>query len=395
MATRRMILVNGAASIVILGAGALGYRALKADLTEARAPWREAGQSFGDIRLDALSYAVLAPNPHNRQPWLVRLDGTDRLTLFCDLDRLLPQTDPLNRQIVIGLGAFLEILRMAAAQLGQRLVVSPFPEGEPQPVLDGRPVANVQFVPDRVISSDPLFDYVPMRRTVRDPFDQAKPVSAELLQSISGDIGAGQGVFSWANDQGSVASLKSLCQQSWLVETTTKRTHDESVDLMRIGKSAVNENPDGISLSGPFVEAMRLTGILSKDALRDPTTQAYKGGLAFYSKAIETAMAFGWLVTQGNSRADQLSAGAGWVRAHLSATKAGLAMHPLSQALQEFPEMEEHLTAIHERLDVSSPARIQGFFRFGYAKFPEPAPRWPLTTRLLPGDSEVAVGNDG
>jgi heterotetrameric sarcosine oxidase gamma subunit len=37
----------------------------------ATEPWRRAGQSLGDPRLDALAYAILAPNPHNRQPWTV------------------------------------------------------------------------------------------------------------------------------------------------------------------------------------------------------------------------------------------------------------------------------------------------------------------------------------
>ena len=32
---------------------------------------------FGDVRLDALAYAILAPNPHNMQPWKIELDGDE------------------------------------------------------------------------------------------------------------------------------------------------------------------------------------------------------------------------------------------------------------------------------------------------------------------------------
>lgn len=71
----------------------------------ARGPWRNAGQ-YDDPRKRALSYALLAPNPHNRQPWLVRLEGADALTLQVDPARRLPATDPFDRQIVIGCGAF-------------------------------------------------------------------------------------------------------------------------------------------------------------------------------------------------------------------------------------------------------------------------------------------------
>lgn len=74
--------------------------------TAALSPWRSAGQGYEDLRLRALSWAILAPNPHNRQPWQIRLDGADGFTLFCDRTRLLPETDPFCRQIVIGLGCF-------------------------------------------------------------------------------------------------------------------------------------------------------------------------------------------------------------------------------------------------------------------------------------------------
>ena len=90
----------------------------------------------------ALSYAVLAPNPHNRQPWLVDLAEPDVATLYCDLDRRLPQTDPLDRQITIGLGCFLELFVLAAAQEGYASAISLFPQGSATPRLDARPVAR-------------------------------------------------------------------------------------------------------------------------------------------------------------------------------------------------------------------------------------------------------------
>jgi hypothetical protein len=53
-------------------------------------------------------------------------------------------------------------------------------------------------------------------------------------------------------------------------------------------------------------------------------------------------MAHIWSSTQGNTRQDQLKAGMTRVRLHQAATLEGLALHPLSQALQEFPAMAEH-----------------------------------------------------
>ena len=101
MASRRGILKLIGGGVVLAAAGAGGFVALNQHSHAAREAWRTAGQET-EFRRRFLSYALLAPNPHNRQPWRVRLDGDDALTLYADLDHLLPATDPLDRQIVAG-----------------------------------------------------------------------------------------------------------------------------------------------------------------------------------------------------------------------------------------------------------------------------------------------------
>jgi len=117
--------------------------------------------------------------------------------------------------------------------------------------------------------------------------------------------------------------------------------------------------------------------------MNDKESKAYAGTIDFYNGLIDSASAFGWLRTEGNTRSDQLKAGAGWVRLHLAATRENLAMHPLSQALQEFPEMNDLYEELHDFVHITDPSRIQGLFRFGYAKFPGPAPRWSLQSRIV------------
>ncbi|MFO0180615.1 MAG: twin-arginine translocation pathway signal protein, partial [bacterium] len=106
----------------------------------------------------------MAPNPHNRQPWIVRLDGQDSLTLYCDLDRRLPATDPFDRQITIGCGAFLELLVQAAAEDGYQATITPVPEGEDMQSLDQWPIAHVSFA-SGIASPEPFFAHVLTRRS--------------------------------------------------------------------------------------------------------------------------------------------------------------------------------------------------------------------------------------
>lgn len=91
------------------------------------AAWRNPGAGQKDPRLYSLAHAILAPNPHNRQPWLVTLEGADSLNLYFDTTRRLPATDPYDRQLAIGCGAFLEILSIAAREIGYEALIRLFP----------------------------------------------------------------------------------------------------------------------------------------------------------------------------------------------------------------------------------------------------------------------------
>ncbi len=153
------------------------------------APWDAAPASrHPDWRVRAAHWAVLAPNPHNRQPWILDLAADGSALLRCDLDRRLPATDPLDRQVTIGLGAFAELFRMAAAEEGRAVAIEPFPEGAPAPRLDARPVARLRLLPGRA-DRDPLFAHAPRRRSAKEPFDTARPVAREAIAALAAATG--------------------------------------------------------------------------------------------------------------------------------------------------------------------------------------------------------------
>jgi hypothetical protein len=346
----------------------------------AALPWQTAG-SDTDPRRRALSFALLAPNPHNRQPWLVDLAEPGVVSLYADPTRLLPHTDPQNRQITIGLGCFLEVMRMAASHNGHSVTIMPFPEGEAAAGLDARPVARAVFIADASVIPDPLFAHVPLRRTNKDPYDTSKQVPETVLKTLGAAITAGT-EFGGSVTEKDIADLRTLTHDALTTEIETPRTYKESVDLFRIGSAEVDANPDGIDFTGPLFETMAATGLFTRDAALDTTSQAYQAGLAAVYENTDTAMGHIWLVTPTNHRVDQIAAGADWVRVNLAATAAGLAMQPLSQALQEYPEMAAQYAAIHARLAPDG-GTVQMLARIGYGVDTSPSPRWPLETRII------------
>ena len=377
MESRRGVLKLIVGGTVLAAASMGGCVALGGTSHAARAPWREAGQQ-SEYRRRALSYALLAPNPHNRQPWLVDLEGEDGLALYCDLGRRLPATDPFDRQITIGCGAFLELLKIAAAEEGYRADIEMFPDGEDPTTLDARPVARVRFVP-RAEQRDPLFSHVLDRRSNKNVY-QPRNVAPDALATIEA-ASRGFGVVPGVTGNTALAGkLRDLTWRAHQIEVMTPYTNQESVDLMRIGAREVSANPDGIELEGITMTLAKLTGMVSRDGLADQTSDAFKQGLKLYKAKAMSGRAFGWLATPGNSRAEQLNAGRAYVRVNLRAAALGLAIHPWSQALQEYPEMAGLYDEVHSLIGDGN--RLQMLFRVGYADEVIPTPRRGLDAHL-------------
>lgn len=375
MRSSRRNFIVGAGGTLALVAAAGTWRVTRVPDT-AILPWAIDRYPPADFRIDTFRHAILAPNPHNRQPWLIRLEGSDSAILTCDLDKRLPETDPFDRQITIGFGTFIELARIAAAERGVRIDVEPFPEGEPQPRLDGRPVARLTFVPAAGIERDPLFAAIVARRTNREVYDARPPQPRQLARLTAEGIDA-------SADPALMQQLRAVTIAAITREMTTQHKLMESVRLMRIGHDEIDANPDGIPLSGPMIEATAALGLTSHESLADQKSSASKIGLDGLIKIYGSVPAAVWIVTPGNSRAEQLEAGRLYARANLRATALGLAMHPMSQALQEYSEMAPLFADTRRLLDVGDGACLQMLARLGHAPPVDPAPRWPVERHIV------------
>lgn len=379
---RSLLRAAGAGAIALLPLDGVG-QVVRAASPDPLAPWAEAeaAAAHADPRIRALAWAVLAPNPHNRQPWIAELPAAapDTVVLRCDLDRRLPATDPFDRQITIGLGAFAELFRLAAAAESRAVEVLPFPEGEPAPRLDARPVALLRLGTPGSAAPDPLFRHAAARRSSKLPYDMTRPVPEAALASLGASVAAPVAFGGTAAPE-RVAALRDIAWRAWQVEAGTEAAHGESVELMRFGRAAVAASPDGISLWGPGLEEAIAAGQLTRAAML-PGGAGHQVMVARYAPMLAATPAHVWLTTPSNTRAAQLAAGRDWLRVNLAATGLGLALHPVSQALQEFPEMRGPYGEIHAALAPAG-GTVQMLGRLGYARAVPPTPRWPAESRM-------------
>lgn len=350
---------------------------------EAIAAWQPPAESL-ELRRWILSHAILAPHSHNLQSWLVNLATPDTILLRMDQTRLLPETDPYGRQMVMSQGTFIEILAIAAQQRGYRAEVTPFPEGVFDPRrVDERPTASIRLIADASLQPDPLFAQIFLRRTNRSIYDARQP-DAVALAAIKAST-AGFPVrcgFVTAADQ-AIIQHKKIAIDAWRIELSTPRTLLESYKVLRVGPSEIAEHRDGLSLNDPFVRVLTTLGLFDRSKASPPDSSEIKGQIEKFAEKIVTTPAFFWMVSERNDRVTQLQAGRAYVRAQLAATAYGLSMHPLQQALQEYPEQYQPYRAIHQLLGDNTPGQtVQMWARLGYAPAVEPAPRRGLTFSL-------------
>ena len=350
--------------------------------------WNGPMASESDIRRIVLSYAILAPNPHNKQPWIVDLTGPTSLDLYVDQSRLLQETDPPFRQIHIAQGTFLENLDLAARHHGYLAEIAYFPQGSyGNTVVENQPVASVNLVENQALERDPLFDQILRRQTNRRNYDET-PLSADQLSGLRDSFTDAGLTLTVTDDAAQRNRVAQIMIDAMRIETAGKARDAESIAMFRFNADERARYRDGFG-----VAQVGITGIgrwiaetffLSREDVENDSTSFGEQAVDLTSEQARSASALGWIVTASNQRLDQLATGRAYERLNLTATALGMAMHPLSQVLQEYPDMAELQEQFLAYLGVAEGHTVQMLFRFGMAE-PVGHSAWRRVEDIIPG----------
>jgi nitroreductase len=326
-----------------------------------------------DARTLALSYAVLAPNAHNTQPWLVELVGQHGLRLYVDRERLLPATDPLYRQVYVSQGTFLELFCIGASSIGHGVDVRLFPEGTE---MDA-PVASLTLSADEKTPADPLVEQVTRRRSNKRLYED-KPVAEHDLETLA-QAGRGEIYGRWFQSEERRRDLSQVCEEAMAIEVCDRKRNAETGRWFRLSDAEFERSRDGFGLPQSGITGVKRwmaeSFVLDRKELAEPEGSFARKAVELTREQARSAPAFLIQASPKNDRPTQVNAGRAFARMQLTATRLGLATHPMSQALEEYAEMGPLFERLKRIAGVLPDHTIQMLVRVGYADPTFPAPR--------------------
>jgi len=328
----------------------------------------------------AVEHALRAPSVHNTQPWRWRIDDADGVVeLYADRGRHLSATDPEGRDLLISCGAALDHLVVALSHEGLQATIRRFPDPE-----NSTHLATVTVGPSRdgddAARAD-LFRAIHRRHTDRRRFSH-RPVPPRLIQDLVVAAARADVLLvpvQHARERFEAVLVDAADRQRW----TPGYPAELQIWTRRYGGAR-----DGIPSSAI---AQPLTGLPGPSGLRRfPNAQLTQPLPPAGHGLPDDAGVFLVLATTDDRAEDRLRAGEALSTVLLTATRAGLATTPLSQATE--------VAASRDRLRqvVSIPEQPQLVLRIGWpathaAELPD-TPRRDLASVLVHGPVPAEPG---
>jgi hypothetical protein len=326
----------------------------------------------------ALRYGVTAPSAHNTQPWRIELVSDVEAHLFFEPSRMLPHTDPPGRQVHISHGTLIEMTTIAATSLGFRAEIDVLPDGDMSiPEFGTKPTATIRLVSNPDLEVDPLFSQILDRRTSRLAH-QGPPLADEERTHIEHDAQISGVEVGWIPED-QRARVLDIAAQAMAIEVEDHDLYDETRIWYRFSDRAIAEKGDGLHTDTAGLSGLSLA--LGRRFLNDGNWhKSYNRGpyIKGFRQTTSATTSVLTLTTATNTMHDWITTGRAYVRAQLSAGSLGLRFQPISQVLQEFPQMDQLRTEMEQLLGVAPPAKLQMLVRVGRTKPPALSPRRDL-----------------
>lgn len=357
-----------AGSLVALGILLLLAFAWKGRIVTLR-PWPVSPEEARKAGLpgrvaNTLALASLAPSSHNAQMWKVRVLSDTELLVMTDESRLLPAVDPDRREALVSIGAFLENLPRGASTQGLEAGIEILAES-PTDTL----VARVTLAPGKEPAGPEVLESLLRRETFRGKLGTGE-IPSETLEALGGTAPSR---WTWfAADTPEAAWIREALEESNRAQAARDDAQEELADWIRFSPGESARRRDGLTPAGMGIPRPLRAFMAFFFDKKDVTGKSFReAGVKKAREQSRSCAGFLVLASPDGSARSALQAGRDLEALWLEATLGGVALHPMSQALEESPWKEQAAS----RLGIEG--TVQMILRAGLAVSP---PR-PVSSR--------------
>ena len=329
---------------------------------------KESTKGFEKDELEILYLASLAPSGHNTQPWIVKIVEPKHWVIGSDKKRWLTAVDPNNRELLLGIGAFIENLALAAGTFGYEVDVQLITKNPSD--LD---IADIRFKKGNT-TEFPL-EKIKKRRTLRTDYltqeiktEDLKYITKHEAKSCTLSNVPSPHSFYFSN-----TSPQGKYLQEGTIEANRKQAfrdpaQEELANWIRWSNKESKQYRNGLTpesmeikgIAGLFVRNFYDRESVLKKSFRDQTVD-------IVAKQVKTCG--GWLVvTSHDSNIPTLiEYGRVFENMFLRIREKMIAIHPMTQMLEEEPWKKQ----VSKELGLNG--EVQWILRVGYLKsYPDP-----------------------
>jgi hypothetical protein len=176
------------------------------------------------------------------------------------------------------------------------------------------------------------------------------------------------------NDRGRMKPLLAIFESAMVIECEARHLFEETRIWFRFSEKERAQKRDALSLPQTGITGLRVPVLEWYLKHGDPQRWHNKRSVDAYLKVFRRGLASArgllLLKTATNTQLDWVRAGRAYARIGVAAAKLGLFMHPYSQVLQEYPEMDHLQHEFNRLLDVIGEEKVQMAVRLGRGPAP-------------------------
>jgi len=231
------------------------------------------------------------------------------------------------------------------------------------------PLSRLSKTP--TVATDPLFRQITKRQSNKRTYED-KPLTTDQLEWLAKFFDHPGVLLNLSNETEKRQKLAAILKSAMEIETSDKVRDAETIAMFRFNDEELDRFRDGSGVAqaglGGIMKFVSETFFLDRKKTEADSSEFGAQAVQITTDQANSAAAFGWIMTPTNNRLTQVLTGRAYERVNLKATELGIAMHPMSQVLQEYPDMNNLQREFLAYLGVPKGHTVQMLFRMGHAE---------------------------